>query len=527
MNRRVLKIFAVVIVFVLSIPLIFGGCSDKPGETDETTSVSGETPEAHSLKLPYSQNDKLNPFTAESMLNQSVCELIYDGLFSLDKNYNAKPMLASNYSQSGRTLTVTLGSVKFSDGSSVTPSDVVASFNSAKESPAYKSSLAGFGKATVSGNSVVFELSADDPYAVNCLTFAVTKGGSTEEKAVGSGRYVLDINAGGAVLKARSSRTADFSPKIKQISLYGVQDVNSLKYTLAIGNISFAFDDLRLGNYTRFSASTASVLMNNMVFMTFNKGNSALASEKVRQAISLLVDRSKIADTAFQGHAKAAYTPFNPDWNVISGKDYTSTKAAYTPSNPDWNAILGEDYTITTDIEAVEKLLDEAGYKTSGGSVRSNGSNALSFKLLVNKDNAFKTQAADYIKEMLKKANISVTVESLEEKAYKSAVASGKYDMYIGEIKLSDNMNLSPILLPKGAVSYGINTSGASSTAYAAMLAGTLDVYEFLEIFNSDLPFLPLCYRSGIAAYTRSISFDGDAHINDIYADIESWQFIS
>ncbi len=506
MNRKIIKMFAVAMICILSFSLIFSGCSDNPDKPEQTTSVSGETPKTNVLKLPYSQNDKLNPFTAESMLNQSICELIYDGLFVLDKNYKAKPMLASSYSQSGETLTVALGTARFSDGSQVKPSDVVASFNSAKESPAYKNSLSGFEKATASGNSVVFTLSSKDPYAVNCLTFAVTKGGSTEDRAVGSGRYVLSVNGVNTVLKVQSSRSTGFSPKIKEIGLYAVQDVNSLKYTLAIGGISFAFDDLRIGEYTRFSASTASVLMNNMVFMTFNKsGNSALSNEKIRQAINLLVDRSKIADTAFQGYAKAVYTPFNPDWNVLSSKDYT----------------------VKADVEAAEKLLDEAGYKTKGGSVRSNGSQGLYLKLVVNKDNSFKNEAATSIKEMLSKANISVSVEALEEKAYRAAIASGRYDMYIGEIKLSDNMNLSAMLLPKGAVSYGINTQSQSSEAYSAMLSGTSDIFKFVEIFNSDLPFLPICYRSGIAAYTRSISFGGGAHINDIYADIESWQFIS
>ena len=505
MNRNFLRTIAVLLAIILSVSFVFNGCSDEPDDTESTTGVSQSAPDAHTLKLPYSKNDKLNPFTAESMLNQSICELVYDGLFSLDENYNVSPLIASKYTLSGRTLTVTLGTAKFSDGSAVTASDVVASFNSAKTSPAYKTSLAGFSKAQVSGNAVVFTLTADDPYAVNCLTFGITKGGSSQDNAAGSGRYTFVSDDSETLLKANGTRAGFSAPKISEIHLYNLQDVTSLKYTLAIGNISFAFDDLRTGEYTRFSASTKDILMNNMVFMVFNKGNSALSSEKVRQAIALLIDRDQIADKAFQGHAKAAFTPFNPDWSAIAGKDYT----------------------LKTDADAAGKLLDEAGYKTSGGSVRSNGSKQLTFKLLVNKENSFKTQAAQNIKEMLEKAKISVTVEALGEAEYKKAVSSGKYDMYIGEIKLTDNMNISPMLTKGGAVSYGINTSGTASTAYSAMLAGTVDVFSFIETFNSDLPFLPLCYRCGIAAYTRSISYKSSAHINDIYADISSWEFIS
>lgn len=52
-----------------------------------------------------------------------------------------------------------------------------------------------------------------------------------------------------------------------------------LKYTLAIGNISFAFDDLRGGSYTRYSSSVADILMNNLVYLAFNKSSSALIRE--------------------------------------------------------------------------------------------------------------------------------------------------------------------------------------------------------------------------------------------------------
>lgn len=62
---------------------------------DETTTMPPEAVEAvQTLKLPYSKGDKLNPFTATSMLNQQLMPLIYDGLFALDKNYNPQPLLA-------------------------------------------------------------------------------------------------------------------------------------------------------------------------------------------------------------------------------------------------------------------------------------------------------------------------------------------------------------------------------------------------------------------------------------------------
>lgn len=504
MKKTVVSVLSAILVLTVAISFVFSGCSGNGNDGDTTTEMPSDAVAAiQTLKLPYSKSDKLNPFTAQSMLNQQLSALIYDGLFALDKNYTPQPLLASSCIQSGRTLTVSLASAKFSDGSAVSVSDVVASFNSAKTSPQYKTSLAKFESAKVSGKSVVFTLSADDPYAVNCLTFAVTKKGSTEEGAAGCGRYVYTAENGVGYLKAKGTRNG-FSPKKDSITLYDVKELSVLKYALSIGNISFAFDDLRDGSYTRYSASTAEVQMNNLVYMTFNKSSSALSSEKIRQAIALAIDKEKIANESFQGHATAAYTPFNPDWGVISGKDYTQK----------------------TDLDAAGKLLDEAGYTTSNGNIRKNSAGKqLSIKLLVNKDNAFKAAAAQSIKTMLEKLKISVTVTSLSEKEYRSAVSSGKYDMYIGEFKLTADMDLSPLLKKGGSVSSGIDVSGKSSTAYDAFLAGTGDVDTFIEVFNSDLPFVPLCYRSGIAVYTRSLNYGGKNHANDVYADIDSWDF--
>ena len=460
MKKKIIRAAAAILVLTVALSFAFSGCSNKKDGVDETTTMPPEAVEAvQTLKLPYSKGDKLNPFTATSMLNQQLMPLIYDGLFALDKNYNPQPLLASNYSRSGRTLTVSLASAKFSDGSSVSASDVVASFESAKKSPAYKTQLANF---------------------------------STYSSENGVG-----------YLKASGAR-GNFSPKKTSITLYDVKDLSMLKYTLAIGNISFAFDDLRGGSYTRYSSSVADILMNNLVYLAFNKSSSALSSEKVRQAVALAIDRAKLADESFQGHAKAAYTPFNPDWNVISGKDYT----------------------VKTDLEAAGKLLDEAGYTSKNDAVRADANKKqLTLKIVVNKDNGFKSAAAQSIKEMLEKLKISVTVSALSEKDYRSAVASGKYDMYIGEVKLTENMSLSPLLKSGGSVAYGINTSGAASTAYSAFLAGSSDVNTFIDAFNADMPFVPLCYRSGLAIYTRTMKYGNANHINDVYADIDSWDF--
>ena len=111
MKKKIIRAAAAILVLTVALSFAFSGCSNKKDGGDETTTMPPEAVEAvQTLKLPYSKGDKLNPFTATSMLNQQLMPLIYDGLFALDKNYNPQPLLASNYSRSGRTLTVSLAS---------------------------------------------------------------------------------------------------------------------------------------------------------------------------------------------------------------------------------------------------------------------------------------------------------------------------------------------------------------------------------------------------------------------------------
>lgn len=66
-------------------------------------------------------------------------------------------------------------------------------------------------------------------------------------------------------------------------------------------------------------------------------------------------------------------------------------------------------------------------------------------------------------------------------------------------------MNLRP-LLAGGSASYGIQAAGAGAAAYGQYLAGGKTLAEFVEAFVQDVPYIPLCWRKGLAAYSRTMS---------------------
>lgn len=504
--KAVYRFMALLFVFLLCVNLL-GGCNaTEETQTATEESISTEMPPQRALKLPYAKSDPLNPYLAESMINLQLSTLLYDCLFNPGADFTAVPVIAADYSTQGLSLTVKLkNGIVFSDGTALSAHDVVYSFAKAQTAPAYSARLSNFAFVKMTDvTSVVFSLKSAEPYAVNCLSFPIIKKEDVSDIPIGSGRYTFIEKNGKALLEANELRLGGFSPLIKTIIPVATSDSDTLNYALQVGNVDFFFTDLSSGSYRRINASSIEVGLNNLVYLGFNNTLSKLNNALVRQAIALLIDKNTVAATAFQGHARAALTPFNPDFAGIAGYDFT----------PDTDNAIA--------------LLEKAGYnKLKDNGVRYSGyNNELSFNLLVHTDNAFKVEAAKQIARELMEVGIKVTVTPLDFDAYSAAVRSWRFDMYLGEVMLTPDMSLNPLLAPGGDVSYGINTAaGTTSTAYKEYKNGIVDTKGFINIFSADMPFVPLCYRNGIAAYSRELKVPQKCTAADVYCDIDAWTF--
>ena len=61
-------------------------------------------------------------------------------------------------------------------------------------------------------------------------------------------------------------------------------------------------------------------------------------------------------------------------------------------------------------------------------------------------------------------------------------------------------------LLMGGAASYGISRGGAAAVTYGQYLSGAVGLSDFTATFAQDLPYIPLCWRQGLAAYDRRLT---------------------
>ena len=499
------------ILLCLSVFLtLFASCKEKePDETETTVSVEETVkPEEEKEFIPtlgYYSHESFNPFTTESKTNKNILSLVYDSLFKLDENYNAVGEIAESYLYEDGFLTVQLKeNLLFSDGSALTASDVAYSFTISQSAPLYSSHLKNFKSCRAEDGSVFFSLYTPDIYAVNCLDFPIVKHSTAgDSKPVGSGRYVLNQKDNSYYLTENSRYSLDEVLEQKRINLYDINNTRNEYYLLQIGELSFVYNDFTSPSPEyKITASTADVSLNNLVFLSFNKKSESLSDKLIKEAVNSAIDKEEICRTIYGSMADTCKTPFNPYWSVTSN--------------------FNED---NTEKLPAGELLNKSGYifEYENNEYRSKDFEYLKLTFIASSEDGKKAELSKLIADKLRKEGIDVNLQIMENDDFLDALRDGDYDMFLGEVKLSADMNLSSFFSTSGKLSYGIDTESTISKAYFDFKAGKIDITTFTKVFEEQLPFIPLCYRKGVAYYSRELQYEGGISENDIFANIYSW----
>ncbi len=494
---------------------LFSACSqdsERPTQENEQITQSGETEQnsgsavgtEKTVTLAYSESDSLNPYTAKTQLNLNLSSLLYDSLYRLDSAFSPQSLIVQAGIIEGLDVTVTLkDGLFFTDKTALTAADVCESFEIAKKSDNYAELVENIASATQINKFVVkFRLSSPDAFAFNCLTFPIIKSGQGDEDIpTGSGRYRYSSGK----LLYNSENIRNEKANFKTIRLFNIKSSDYESGALQIGNVSFIFRDFADGETQRIIAAEKKVTLNNLVFLSFNESNELLKNKNLRRIISLAINRQEIAQGAFRGYAKECDIPFNPDWEKAS-------------------EIQPESYTAVQITEMLEKYNYRYASATDAYR-RDKKGKELSFKLAVNKNNAFRKEAASAIKSDLSAVGIKVQVELLSRKEYLKAVKSEKFDMYLGEIKLCENMNLDCFFSKGGKAKYGINLKSDCISNYTKLLSGKISVSEFVDTFRKEMPFAPVCFRCASAAFSNELNDNAKPCAGDLFSNINEWSF--
>lgn len=533
-----------IIAFILGLIILVTLCGCGEEVKPESSKPQTQTEEAKykaTMTLLYSAADSFNPYEASTNTNRQLCKLLYEPLVKTDNNFKVHYSIAKSIKTVGNVCTVGLKDVKFSDNTTLTASDVVYSYNLAKKSStSYASKLYEVKSCTAKDSkTVVFTLSKSDPYFANVLDFPIIKASSEKKQdsdsvkfpPIGAGRYKLNAENNGLV---RNENYHGKKGSVATINLINAPDNESISHYVEIGATDMYFSDISDGTIYRMSGNKTDINLNNLVYIGINHKNGKLALNQLRQALSSGLNRQKICKDAFYNNALPATGFFNPMWE--------ETKSV-------------QNIQITSNSQITVENLKEIGYNVLDKDAKKK--TALSFSLLVNKENTARVSAANLIATQLKEYGISITVKKVSYKEYKSMLEKGHFDLYLGEVKITENMDLSQLVSLDGSAAFGINKPKASkqdektddeadtevkekkpneedkteSFDCAKIIKGFYNgknsINDVAVTLQSDMPIIPICYRMGVLFSDENIEKVDIASLSDIYFSIESYKFKS
>ena len=432
--------------------------------------------------------DTYNPLVTASSTVKEICGFVFEPLFGFDSSFRTKPCLGQSYviGSDGQSMTITIKKgVTWHDGSQFTIDDVLYTINYIRMNITnYTQLLEPVSEVWKQDeNNLCVNFSRPVPDAVALFSFPVIKKNSVKEKfkCVGTGPFMISDDLADTSLVAYDSYhngraeidciyVKSIPDKEKYISLFNANEIN-----LATSEIL----DMT-GFMPKSNAKVHDYLSNNMVIAGFNALSSKLNDAKTRSAISKLIDRDTIVSDTYFSRAVVAEYPINP-WSWL---------------NPDNRKKLRSD-----DSGALSLLADAGwGPDNRGIYFRSDGKKAsyLTLTITVNSGSEKKTAIAHKIADKLTLAGIPTRVKEYSQQEFINAVSQGNYEIFIGEIELMPNNDLTPV------VGTGRNYFNYSNSDVDVLLAqmGTVQLEEDIKTvahtlyskLYEEMPFAPLCF---------------------------------
>lgn len=507
------------LLLAAALALSLAGCAEpapeeSPSEEPSAQPTQTTAPEAVPFSLAYDPSAPLHPITGTSQVNQDVAALVYQGLYELDNTFSAQPVLAKSASVSGDglTWTVTLrDGVCFSDGTPLTAAQVVSSLTAARSSTLYAARLSGVTSVTASEGAVVITLSEPNGALTSLLDIPVVLEQRDAPAPLGTGRYCYAASGDSLSLAVNPYYAQKGSLPYQEIVLRPVSSADDRIAAFDSGLITAVTTDFSSGYALGYSGSyeTYDYPTTSMLYVGFRATDGPCGQAAVRQAFARAFDRAALAGVLLSGHADVSTLPISP----LHG-EYDAEQAALLDCDPD----------------AAAQLLQEAGYTLGEDGLLYWKKTPLAVTLVVNSDSETKRAAAQRLADNLTALGVTVRVEALSWENYTAALASGSFDLYLGEVRLTGDFDVSGLLT--GAMNYGGYAAGEELTqALSAWKAarGTARAAaasQLWQLLAQEVPIAPLCFKRGSLLVRWGMAANLQPTRADPFRGMEDWETV-
>jgi peptide/nickel transport system substrate-binding protein len=372
-----------VIVAVAVLGMLVTACGGRTtggtqgGQQLAVTTKAGTKPVDKVVWAVYRDVNSLDPIYAFDYPENTTDSLLYESLLRQAPDGSIGPGLATMTNPDQNTIVLTLKpGVTFWDGHPVTADDVVFSLNrniDAKLAGFYPAVFTRVQSIAATGPSeVTIKMKQPDYWFIGELasipamiiekSLAQAQGtnyGTPGGKIMGTGAYKFQsFTPGVAVVMVRNDNYWDSSvkPLVREIDIKGAPNDASLTSALITGSIN--------GSFTQSLTTLDQLKTNKAVTVTYGPGwytdafivsnlKGPLGDVRVRQALSMALDRKGLVDAIYKGTATV------PKWISNAGTfGYAKSvfQAAYDAS-PDMNQDLTKAKQLITDAGAAGKSI--------------------------------------------------------------------------------------------------------------------------------------------------------------------------
>jgi peptide/nickel transport system substrate-binding protein len=178
----------------------------------------------------------------------------------------------------------------------------------------------------------------------------------------------------------------------------------------------------------------------------------------------------------------------------------------------------------SADSSGLDAGMNQLGYTkdAASGIYQDSRGRQAAVSLLVYGANSYKLAAAQQLAEQWQAAGIQVTLtQAASFDEYVQQVQSGNFELYIGEVKLYNNMDLTPFW--SGETRYGLAPSEALLAAYDAFRQNAGTAADFETAFAAEMPFIPLLWHSGTVVTSRRVS-GVSASVSSVFYSLQNLQ---
>lgn len=469
MKKKLIKLLAI----VLSIVLGTVGCAKGNKNEDSNEEIN----EYNIQESNYIHLTMLFPKTINPILNRDksvgyIMNLIYDGLFEIDENYNVEPRLVEKYTKSsdGKSINIKLKSdAIWHNNKELTSSDVnftVDLIKKNKDTP--YSDLVGNIKSIQINDSKNFtiNLNENDPFIMEKLTFPIVSkdklsGLNTQElndyknNFLGNGPYKIKeyVDRQYMILERNEKYSGDLPENRKEIFVKIVPDKES--QTEMVLSLDSDIASVTLAELSKFEKKKEFNITNyegrNYEMVIFNYDNEFLNDVNFRKAIISAIDRKQLLKEAYVDNATLSHFPLNTTSKYynkdIKDLDYNKENAIkyLKESLKSVNESLESQKQTEASKQSSKDLQGIIEDNSSGTSSNSKLSkkdmkemlNKIELNIVVSAENGERVKVANIIKQNLSSIGIKSVVKELNKKDLTKSLNSKEYDLAVVGYSLS------------------------------------------------------------------------------------------